>query len=482
MAPFSLLHCRSLRLSVALLSLSACSSFDGQRAVTQTNQDIPAFTHGALYQAISRQQSEMQYAKTNELLTQSTEQGLSQHDAVHIALINSPALQALLARHAANGATAAQSGQISNPVLMLESSHRGDASDFLSMLSFSLIDLLSLPQRQSLAQSKVSEVQLQMSTDVVTHVTQVRKAWVDAVAAKQIYVYANQVNDVAQASATLAQKMRDAGNFSQLQAARQRAFDTDAFTQLKAAQQRELSSRENLIRLLGLTEEQKPMLHLPERLPDLPTIPISAEKIKNAANVNRLDIRLAKNHLEYAARQQGLTSLTSWADVQLGVARETESRDVKLNGDKHLLDNSATKRSQQISFTLPLFNQGQLQRDAMNASTRAASFELENAMRNAASTLHETYSSYVARYDIAQHYHTDILILHEQILRENQLRYNGMLVSVFDLLADAREQIHGVTAAIRAEQDFWLADATLQAEIIGAPSMVNGQITRSKDD
>ncbi len=118
----------------------------------------------------------------------------------------------------------------------------------------------------------------------------------------------------------------------------------------------------------------------------------------------------------------------------------------------------------------------------MNAATRVASYELENTMRNAASTLRETYSTYVTSYDIAQHYQADILALHEQILRENQLRYNGMLISVFDLLADAREQIHGVTAAIRAEQAFWLADAGLQAEIIGAPNFVNDQTSRNKDE
>jgi len=330
----------------APLLLSSCSSFDVQTLVQKTNEDVSKFTQGHL-QLSNRRQPSGFYAKANELLVQSAEQGLSQNDAVHIALINTPALQALLARHAANGAIAAQGGQIANPLLTLENIRRGDASDFSRMLSFSLIDLLSLPQRQNLAKNKISEVQLQMSIDVVTRVTQVRKAWVDAVAAKQILIYANQVNDVAQASTTLAQKMRDAGNFSQLQAARLRGFYADAFTQLKTAQQREVSSRENLIRLLGLTEEQKPLLHLPERLPDLPSAPIDAETIKDAANAERLDIQLAKKRLEYVARQQELTTLTSWSDVQLAVARETGSQDVSVdsgaNQKKMLRQNEARK-------------------------------------------------------------------------------------------------------------------------------------------
>jgi outer membrane protein TolC len=47
------------------------------------------------------------------------------------------------------------------------------------------------------------------------------------------------------------------------------------------------------------------------------------------------------------------------------------------------------------------------------------------------------------------------------------LRYNAMLLSVFELLADAREQVTSVNAAIEATRDFWLADADLDAAIAG---------------
>ena len=49
------------------------------------------------------------------------------------------------------------------------------------------------------------------------------------------------------------------------------------------------------------------------------------------------------------------------------------------------------------------------------------------------------------------------------------LRYNGMFIGVFELLADAREQVAAVVQAIEAQRDFWLADAALQATLIGAP-------------
>jgi hypothetical protein len=47
------------------------------------------------------------------------------------------------------------------------------------------------------------------------------------------------------------------------------------------------------------------------------------------------------------------------------------------------------------------------------------------------------------------------------------LRYNGMLISVFELLADARQQVASVNAYIAALRDFWIADATLQLALTG---------------
>jgi hypothetical protein len=45
-----------------------------------------------------------------------------------------------------------------------------------------------------------------------------------------------------------------------------------------------------------------------------------------------------------------------------------------------------------------------------------------------------------------------------------------MMIGVFELLADAREQVSGVIAAIEAQRDFWLADASLSNTLIGRPA------------
>ncbi|HEY9028612.1 MAG TPA: RND transporter, partial [Burkholderiaceae bacterium] len=80
----------------------------------------------------------------------------------------------------------------------------------------------------------------------------------------------------------------------------------------------------------------------------------------------------------------------------------------------------------------------------------------------------EAYAGYRTAYELARHYRDEVVPLHKRISDENLLRYNGMLIDVFQLLADAREQVASVTACVEATRDYWLAESRLQAAIAGA--------------
>ena len=86
---------------------------------------------------------------------------------------------------------------------------------------------------------------------------------------------------------------------------------------------------------------------------------------------------------------------------------------------------------------------------------------------NARSEVREAYSAYRTSYDLAKHYRDEVVPLRKRISEENLLRYNGMLISVFELLTDAREQVAGVTGYIQALRDFWVADTNLQTALTG---------------
>ena len=84
-------------------------------------------------------------------------------------------------------------------------------------------------------------------------------------------------------------------------------------------------------------------------------------------------------------------------------------------------------------------------------------------------------ANYRSSYDIARHYRDEIVPLKKRISEENQLRYNGMLIGVFELLADARSQITSVNGAIEALRDFWLAQADLDTSLIGPAAGASGR-------
>ncbi len=95
---------------------------------------------------------------------------------------------------------------------------------------------------------------------------------------------------------------------------------------------------------------------------------------------------------------------------------------------------------------------------------------------NARSEVRQAYTGYRTAFDTAKHYREEIVPLRKRISEENVLRYNGMLISVFELLADAREQVAAVNAAIDATRDYWLAETELQAAMTGAGSAARASV------
>lgn len=452
---------RLLRLAlgaVGLAVLTGCASLGIDDAVKQTNSSAAQFTGGNLELSRTQEQRDARLAVADELLGKP----LTQDAAVRLALANSPALQAMVAQSWAEISTANQAGNIPNPVFSFERLRIGDELEIGRLLSFGVVDLILLPRRMSIARSQGVQAQIQLTTTVVDQVTQVRQAWVRALAAQQLLQYAEQVKQSAEASAELARRMQLVGNFSKLQRARQQVFYADATTQLASARHAATSAREELVRALGLDDSQAAKLQLPERLPDLPKTPRPAQDVASTAGAQRLDVQQARAQLEMAGRSQGINQLSTFIDVEAGIRRDT------------VFDNQegtrSTGRGFELDIRLPLFDWGSAQRDALNAQSLVAANRYDAAVRGATSQLRQDYSAYRTTYDIARHYRDEIVPLRQAMADENVLRYNGMLIGVFELLAEARDQISSVTNAINAQQQFWLADAALAASVIGKPS------------
>ena len=448
---------RLTALTGAAWVLAGCASVNFDQAVQDTNDTNNTFTQGKLELSRTEQQAQARTKLSSELLAKP----LGMDEAVQLALANSPAVQTLLAQSWADMAKANQTGRIANPVFTFERIRFGDELELGRLLSFGLLDLLTLPRRMEISRGQMGLARVQLSSSVVEQVTQVRQSWVRAVAAQQSLEFANQVNRSAQASSELARRMQQVGNFNKLQRARQQSFYADSVAQLASSQHAATAAREELIRQLGLTDAQAVQLKLPERLPDLPREARQAAVVNATATEQRLDVQLARNQLDMAGRSQGLNLVTSLVDVEFGVRRDTVFDNAE--GTK------TPRKGYELGIRLPIFDWGTAKRDAMNAQSLAAANRYESTVRGASSQLRESYSAYRTAYDVARHYRDEIVPLRKAMADENMLRYNGMLIGVFELLADNRDQITSVNAALNAYQQFWLADAALAASMTGKP-------------
>lgn len=460
-------HAKLALSALGLAVLTGCASVSLEQNIGRVNDEAGGFTEGKLALARTQEERDRRAQAAQALLAQP----LGQKEAVQLALSNSPSLQALLAQGWAEAADAAQAGRIANPIFDFERMTAGPELGLSRALSFGLLDLLTLPTRYGIATRRIEQSQLRLTGNVVDQVTGVRQAWVRAVAAQQTLQYAKQVYDSAEAGAELARRMQGVGNFNRITRAREQAFYADAATRLSETQHQVTARREELVRLLGLDESQAQALKLPERLPDLPKQALDPQAVGSLATRARLDIRLAQAALDAATKAQGLNRVTSFTDIELTGRRNTTF--------DNAVGTRGTARGWEIAVRLPVFDWGGMQRDAMNARTLAAANQLEATARAAGSSLRESYSAYRTAYDVARHYRDEVVPVRKVIAEENQLRYNGMLISVFELLADARDQVGAVTAALDAQQQFWLADAALQASVIGRPTNTTLSVTSS---
>jgi outer membrane protein TolC len=377
---------------------------------------------------------------------------LSMEDAVKVALLANPGLQASYWKVGIAQADLAQAGRLPNPVLNFK--HTAGAGDVIIERTFTanLIGLLTRPLAASLEARRYEQVRLEVAREIEQHARDTRIAWVEAVAAAQSLEYARQVMDAATASAELAERMAKVGNMSQLDLAREQVFQAESGAALARAGKQAIAAREKLTRLLGLWGKDA-QFALPAHLPEPPAAPARLEEVERIALEQRLDVQAARLDAQATAANLGLTRTTRFVNVlDLGYVNQTAT-------------NVPTARGYELTLELPLFDWGGARVARAEGVYMQAVSRVAQTAITARSEARESYLDYRTAYDVAVHYRDRIIPLRKRISQEVLLRYNGMLLSTQDLLTDAREQAGAVSGYIDALKEFWTAHANLEAAL-----------------
>ena len=380
---------------------------------------------------------------------------LTADSAVELAFLNHRGLQASFSELGIAEAELVRAGRLRNPTLGFgRLRDGGGVVEIERSVLFDALGLLTLPVASQVEQGRFEQAVLQAAHEAVGVASDTRKAYFAAVAARELVTYFQQVKEAAEASNELARRMAEAGNFNKLARMREQAFHADATSQLARAQHRAVAERERLTRLLGLSGEQVNFA-LPDRLPELPQVPAEPRDAEQTAMAQRLDVLMAMRAAEHTAKSLGLTRATRFINVlELGYQNKTVTGEPRADGYV-------------IELELPLFDFGATRAARAEAVYMQAVHRTAQVAVDARSEVRESYSAYRTSYDLARHYRDEVVPLRKRISEENLLRYNGMLIGVFDLLADAREQVTSVTGYVEALRDFWVADTDLKTALTG---------------
>jgi outer membrane protein TolC len=293
--------------------------------------------------------------------------------------------------------------------------------------------------------------------DILDHIASTRQSWINAIAERQKTVLIERALETVETSNKLTRQMTALGHSSVIEAAQSELVLGGMQATLIKQRLAEGAARESLIRQLGLWGVQAQSLELPDRLPKLPDKTLDIPAVEQQAIEGRLDVQMAKINLESMAKNLKLTQLNPFLSaIELGAVSE------KADGE--------TERGYEIELRLPIFDAGGVKNRKARIVFEQAQAQAQSTAVNAASASREALATYRSSWEIAHHMESQMLPLRQRISSEELLLYNGMLISVFDLLSDLLSATDMEVDHVNAVRAFWLADTNLQSVLTGVGS------------
>jgi len=387
---------------------------------------------------------------------------LTEETAVQIALLNNRGLQAAYNDLGVSEAEYVQASLPPNPAITVGRTFgTGGFVEFGFQLVGNLLAFATLPRKTEIAKREFEEARYRAVATTLSLTVDVRRAYVRAIAAQQRLALLEQARQAADASARMMKQLGETGAANKLDQARVSVFYADLSAQVAQARLSAAGTREALNRILGLWGTDLGY-RLPARLPALPAAADTQADVEVEAMRRRVDLIILRYEIVTLAKSVGFVNATrylSFLELGLGYRNEVETGDSGTQTSKD-------RYGFELGIVIPIFDTGEARVVTAREIYMRAVNRLTERSVNARSEARVAYSTYRATYDIARYYQTRILPLRRQISEEVLLRYNGMLVDVFEVLVEERERISANIASLDALRDYHLAVADLQAALI----------------
>ncbi|MEN8261115.1 MAG: TolC family protein [Pseudomonadota bacterium] len=386
-----------------------------------------------------------------KVVQQLLQEPLTADAAVQIALLNNRELRAAYETLGIAQADLIEAAMPVNPVLS-GSAAFGPSIEWEAALVQNVLNLLTLASRKRAGEAEFERTKLDVARQVVNLAAEIRSAYFTAVANMQILEMWRTAITATEAAAALSERQVQAGNQNRLEQSSHQIFYAQTLLEGARTELQIRRDREQLNRLMGLwgTDTRWRLLQrLPVIPPDLPAL-------------DRLEVRVVENSLEIAAAKKEIEALR----ITLDLAKKYRYLSVLGIGTHREPDGQFT--GPRLELSLPLFDRGRSRIARLEAELEKSRQRLVATATEIRATAREARTRLMATHAQVKFFQDVLLPLKQTVVGETQLRYNGMLIGVYDLLQ--AKQVNTGRDYITAIRDFWLAWSDLEG-IVGTRLM-----------
>jgi outer membrane protein TolC len=288
-----------------------------------------------------------------------------------------------------------------------------------------LLGLVTAPYRRAAARAELSAARATAAAAALRLAARVEIAIHDLLAAEQDVELQRTAFEAADAAAALRERMRAAGNTSQLALARDRDAREQARIELGRAEATVQARREALSALLGLSGGRTNWT-IAGALPDVPDAAPVLAALETTAIAASLELTAGRARRDAAERRASDERLRSvLPELGIGVA---------LADDGH-----QTEVGPAVRLGIPLFDVRSGERARANARVRREDHTLTAQTIELGAAARAARSAALATYQEARQLHEVVLPLRQQIVDETVKHYNAMDADVFALIVARRE-------------------------------------------
>lgn len=416
--------------------------------------------------------------------------GLTAENAVRIALLNNPALQAAFYRIGMARADVVQAGLFSNPSLSLslQFPEGGGRSNLQASLAQNIVDLWRIPVRKRAAEATLTETVLSIGRDGARLAADVKAAYFAAVAAGRNLVIARENLDVARNLLNVAHARQKAGAVGVLDSNLARSPVLTAELDVLSARLGADTARRRLAILLGLTSRGED-LQLIEPLPQPPERPLIADRVVEAALEARLDLRAARQASRAAEQKVREAYLNVFPNFEIGpflernesrglpgrnIIADTARASVATGGlaapDIQSRGQRRRERGQEINailgpaitLTLPIFDQNQAQIAKAAYEFQQSLKQLDAIERTVVQEARQAADRAETAWRIARYYDAHVVPQAQQALELSDASYRAGKTSIVTVLEAQRTLLATRRSAVDAARDAAEALADLE--------------------